>query len=194
MRVVVGLVGLVVVCVLAVVPLGASLVIPADFREVVTEAGLIVRGRVTDVRAVEVRGVGVDSIATVAVEGVIKGQSDAFVYVRVPGGEIGRYRFVMIGAPTFRAGQRAVFFLKRGADGFWRPIGLTMGIYRVQPDPVTGQPVVPPPLVGGRTAPVRGPAVRGDERRRSMPVAEFESLVRLVMLTPAGQAVPRSRR
>jgi len=179
---------------LAVVSLGASLVIPTDFREVVTEAGLIVRGRVTDVRAVEQRGVGVDTIATVAVENVIKGQSDAFVSVRVPGGEIGRYRFAMVGAPVFRPGQRAVFFLKRGADNFWRPVGLTMGVYRVQPDPVTGRPVVPPPLVGGRTAPARGPAVRGDQQRRLMPVAEFESLVRLVMLTPAGQAVPRGRR
>ena len=185
---------LVAAVVLAVVPVGATLVIPADFREVVTEAGLIVRGRVTDVRAFVVRDAGVDSVATVAVEGVIKGQSDAFVSIRVPGGQVGRYRFVMVGAPTFRAGERAVFFLKRGVDGFWRPIGLTMGLYRIQPDPVTGQPVVPPPLVGGRTAPLTGPAVRGDPRRRFMPVGEFESLIRLVMLTPPGQAVPRGRR
>ncbi len=175
-------------------PLEATLFIPTEFREVVRDAGLIVRGRVTDVRAVEVRGVGVDTVVTVAVEAVIKGQSEAFVFLRVPGGEIGRYRFVAVSAPVFRVGQRAVFFLHRGPDSAWRPVGLTMGVYRVQPDPISGLPVVPPPVVGGRNAPVRGPAVRGDARRRLMPVAEFESLVRLVMLTPAGQAVPRGGR
>jgi hypothetical protein len=179
---------------LAVASVGATLVVPADFRQVVTDAGLIVRGRVTDVRAVAVRGVGVDSIVTVAVEGVVKGQADTFVSVRVPGGEIGRYRYVMVGAPTFRVGQRAVFFLKRGADNFWRPVGLTMGVYRVQAAPVSGAPVVQPPLVAGRTASATGPAVRGDTRRRLMPVAEFESLVRLVMAMPPGQAVPRRSR
>ena len=181
-------------CALAAVPLSATLLVPVDFREVVSTSGLIVRGRVTDVRAIEVRDVGVDSIVTVAVEGVRKGQSDAFVYVRVPGGEIGRYRFVMVGAPVFKPGQRAVFFLKRGSDAYWRPIGLSQGVYRVQADPATGRLVVPPPLVGGRTASLTGPAVRGDERRKPMSVGEFESLVRLVMLTPAATAVPRGGR
>ncbi len=178
----------------ATVPIRATLVVPAEFREVVADAGLIVRGRVTDLRAVTVPNRGVDTIATVSVEGVIKGQTDAFVSIRVPGGEIGRYRFVMVGAPTFRTGERAVFFLKRGADGTWRPVGLTQGVYRMQPDPVSGLPVVPPPLVAGRNSPRTGPAVRGDPRRRLMPIAEFESLVRLVMLSPVGTAVPRGRR
>jgi len=178
----------------ATIPLGATLLIPAEFREVVAASGLIVRGRVTDVRTIGARDTSVESIATVSVEGVLKGQSESFVFVRVPGGEIGRYRIVMVESPVFRAGQRAVFFLKRGPDNFWRPVGLSQGVYRVQPDPLTGQPVVPPPLVGGRTAPLTGSPVRGDPRRRLMPVAEFESLVRLVMLTPPGQAVPRGGR
>jgi hypothetical protein len=100
----------------------------------------------------------------------------------------------MVSAPVFRAGQRAMLFLKKGTDSFWRPIGLNQGVFRIHPDPVTGQPVVPPPLVSGRTASATGPAVRGDPRRRLMPVQEFESLVRLVLLTPPGQAVPRGGR
>jgi hypothetical protein len=183
-----------VACACLVAPMGATLVVPVEFRQMVAEAGLIVRGRVTDVRAVAVRNRGVDTIATVLVEGVVKGQSDGFVSIRVPGGQIGRYRFVMVGAPTFTTGQRAVFFLSRSADGFWRPIGLTQGVYRVRPDPVSGLPVVPPPLVAGRTAALTGPTQRGDPRRRLMPIAEFESLVRLVMLSPPGTAVPRGGR
>jgi hypothetical protein len=185
---------LLIACASAAAPLSATLVVPAEFRQVVAESGLIVRGTVTDVRAVQVPDVGVESVVTVAVENVIKGQSDRFVYVRVPGGEIGRYRFVMVSAPVFRAGQRAMLFLKRGADNLWRPLGLYQGVFRIHADPATGQPVVPPPLVGGRTAPLKGRVVRGEPSRKLMSIQEFESLVRLVMLTPPGQAVPRGGR
>jgi hypothetical protein len=185
---------LLIACVCAAVPLSATLIVPAEFRQVVAESTLIVRGRVTDVRAVDIRDVGVETVVTVAVENVLKGQSERFVYLRVPGGEIGRYRYVMVGAPVFRTGQRAMLFLKRGPDNFWRPFGLNQGVFRIHPDPVTGLPVVPPPLVAGRTAPLKGPTERGDPRRKLMPVQEFESLVRLVMLTPPGQAVPRGGR
>lgn len=174
--------------------LHATLVIPAEFREIVTDAGLIVRGTVTDVRSFVVSGSVIDSVATVAVESLLKGPAETFVSVRVPGGEVGRTRYVMSGAPTFRVGQRAVLFLKRGPDAAWRPIGLTMGVYRVQAEPVTGRAVVQPPLVPGRTTATTGEVVRGDSRRRLMPVAEFESLVRLVIASPARQAVPRGPR
>jgi len=110
----------------------------------------------------------------------------------VPGGEVGRSRVVMIGAPTFRPGQRAVFFLRpTGTDSSYRPIGLTLGVFRVQAEPGTGRAVVAPPLVGGITEARSGPAVRGDTRRRLMPVQDFESLVKLVMASTAAQAVIR---
>jgi len=179
---------------LAGASLTATVVVPAEFREVVSDATLIVRGRVTDVRSFVVVGNLIDSVATVAVESVLKGQADTFVPVRVPGGEVGRTRYVLLGAPTFRVGQQAVFFLKRGPDNAWRPIGLAMGVYRVQAEPSTGRPVVRPPVVPGRTAAARGPTTRGDTRRRSLPVTEFESLVRLVMAAPPAQAVPRGGR
>src|SRR4051812_41767969 len=107
----------------------ATVIVPTEFREIVADASLIVRGTVTDVRAVEVRGEGIDSIGTIAVASVLKGSApDGFVSIRVPGGTIGRTRFVMIGAPELTPNEQAVFFLKRGADNFWRPVGLTMGI------------------------------------------------------------------
>ena len=176
-------------------PLGASVTVSAEFREIVAEATLIVRGRITDVRAVAVGGRGVESIGTIAVDGVLKGTSSSFVAVRVPGGVLGGRKFTMTGAPTLRIGHEAVFFLKRDQDGAWRPIGLTQGIYRVQSEPITGRPVVRPPLVPGRTAPIIGRAVRGDVRRTLLPVPEFESLVQLAMRMPAPpRAVPRGGR
>jgi hypothetical protein len=70
----------------------------------------------------------------VLVENLLKGQASSFVYVRVPGGTIGDIRYTMVGAPTFKTGQRAVFFLKPGiTDSTYRPVGLTMGLYRIQP-------------------------------------------------------------
>lgn len=178
------------IAVAAVVVLASSMtlvahtVVPVEFRQVVSEATLIVRGRVTDVRSVDatVPGQGVDSIATVLVENLLKGNASSFVYVRVPGGTIGDIRYTMVGAPTFKPGQRAVFFLKPGiTDTTYRPVGLTMGLYRIQAEPRTKRQVVEPPLVGGRTTAAAGPAVRGDVRRKLMPIAEFESLVRLQM-------------
>ena len=174
--------------------LTAHVVIPTEFKEIVSDSSLIVRGRVTDVRTVtpSVSGAPVESAVTVAVENVLKGNAQGFIYVRVPGGEVGNSRYVMVGAPTFKPGQRAVFFLRPGAfDTAYRPIGLTAGVFRVKPDPRSRQPVVEPPLVAGKTAAFTGPAERGDTRRRLMPVSEFESLVRLVIAAPAGTASPR---
>jgi hypothetical protein len=176
----------------AVLPARAHVLLPTEFREVVSDASLIVRGRVTDVRSVAVPAGGIDSIATVAVETVLKGHADSFIYVRVPGGELGRSRIVVSGAPTFRNGQRAVFFLRPSAhDSSHRPIGLTLGVYSVKPNPGDGRPVVEPPLVRGLTTPMLGSVTRGDTRRRLMPIQEFENLIRLVIASPPRQAIPR---
>jgi len=167
-------------------PLAAHVVVPTEFREVVAEAPLIVRGTVTDVRVVSQPGPTVESVATVAIESVLKGEADRFVSVRVPGGQVGTRRFVMVGAPTLVAGEHAVFFLRRDRSGSWRPVGLSMGVYPVRADRQTGRGVVAPPAVAGWTASV-GPVVRGDTRRQTVSVQEFESMVRLIA---AGRAIP----
>ena len=100
--------------------------------------------------------------------------------MRLPGGVIGRYRSVMTGAPTMKVGQQAVFFLKRGPADTWWPVGLSQGIYRVSQASARVVPTVRPPVVAGVTTNASGPVVRGDARRTSMPLPEFESLVRLV--------------
>lgn len=183
------------VLILAVVSVRADLTIPAEFRVVVNDAGLIVRGRVTDVRSFEVPGMGIDSVATIAVEHVLKGQANGFVYVRVPGGLVNGKRYVMIGAPNFRVGQRAFLFLRPGAtDTAYRPIGLSMGVYQIQADPRTRRLMVEPPVMAGRTTAASGAIVRGDRRRQSLTVADFEAVVRLAVASRPGQVVPRGGR
>jgi len=41
--------------------------------------------------------------------------------------------------------------------------------------------MVVPPVMPGVTTAVTGPVVRGDSRRRSLPLSEFESIVALVL-------------
>jgi hypothetical protein len=167
---------------LAAGTLTASTFLSAEFREVVSEASTIVRGRVTDVRAVRTPAGNVESVVTIAVETALKGSPEAFVAMRLPGGTIGRYRTVMAGAPEVRVGEQGVFFLKRGPGNALWPVGLAQGIYRVASTGPGGiVPMVHAPVLPGVTTNASGAVVRGDSRRKTLPVTEFESLVRLVL-------------
>ncbi len=160
--------------------LTASTFLSAEFREVVSESAAVVRGRVTDVRSVRSAAGDVESVVTIGVDAVLKGSADAFVSMRVPGGVMGRYRTVMTGAPVMRVGQQAVFFLRRApGNAFW-PVGLSQGIYRVTSSS-TGAVTVASPVLAGVTTNATGAVVRGDVRRKALPLGEFESLVRLVV-------------
>lgn len=177
--------GLVLVVGLASTDLAATVVVPTEFKEIVADATLIARGHVTDVRGVVVPNRGIESVVAVAIDSVLKGSAAEFITIRVPGGTVGRYTTRMIGAPRLRPGQRAIFFLKRDNNLAWRPVGLSMGIFHVRDAPLTGAPVVNPPVILGETADP-GRVIRGDRRREPLPVASFESLVRLVLAAQAG--------
>jgi len=164
----------------------ASTMLPADFRTTVLDATVIVRGRITDVRAVRSAVGDVETVATVAVEAVLKGEATAFVSMRMPGGTIGRYRTLMPGAPSVARGEAGVFFLKRAPGGVLWPVGLSSGIYRVAT--AQGRAMVAPPVMPGVTTATTGRVVRGDTRRRMLPLSEFESLVALVLGGSQGAA------
>jgi hypothetical protein len=167
-------------------PLSAHVTLPIEFREIVGSATLIVRGRVTDSRTLAAREWGVESTAAVAVERIIKGTAGEFVSVVVPGGSVGRYSWKMIGAPSLRTGERAVLFLKRDSGNLWRPVGLSQGVYPIAAS-ATRADYVDPPLVLSQNVD-SGRVVRGDARRRLMGVAEFESLVLMVMSSQSTSA------
>jgi hypothetical protein len=164
----------------------ASTLLPADFRTTVLDATVIVRGRITDVRPVRATAGDVETVATVAVEAVLKGEPVRFIAMRIPGGTIGRYRTVMPGAPQVVTGEAGVFFLKRAPGGAFWPVGLSSGIYRVAT--AQGRAMVAPPIMPGVTTATTGRVVRGDTRRRMLPLSEFESIVTLVLRGSQGAA------
>lgn len=154
-------------------PATATTILPADFGQMVTESQVIVHARVIDV-AGELVGPArtIESRVTVEVLAPLKGQPAAEVAFRVPGGRVGRYRRIFVGAPTFTAGDEVVLFLKGRAPALAMPYGLSQGVYRVSR--VTGSPLVIP------VPPIEGVAgtVRGDPARTPMPLDEFTRQVR----------------
>ena len=173
-----------------VVPVRATVAVPTDLADVVSTATLIVRGRVVDTRAfTDVANGPVTTAVTVAITEVLKGRAESTVTFRVHGGELGRYRHVMIGSPVFATGEVAYLFLKRAPDGALWTVGLGAGVYRVSSG--SGSPgalVVNPPVVAGVTATTGAPVVRGDSRRKPMSVSDFSGVVRLLMAREPGGA------
>jgi hypothetical protein len=160
----------------AVASVRATTIVPADLGELSREAVAIARGRVVDVRSqwTEDRGT-VETIVTLEVDSYLKGGLGATVRFKVPGGELGRFRTVVVGAPDFVVDQRVVVFL--GAHGPTVPyiVGFNQGVFRVLRSPDdSGWVVAPPPNVAGPAA-VR--IVRGDPTRRPVPLADFEQRV-----------------
>lgn len=175
----------VVVCGVALVcgarELGATVLVPAEFHEIVTGSQIIVYGRVTAIRPEwsDDRS-RIESIVTVTAGTYLKGGPGSTVTFRVPGGQIGRYRNVMIGAPQFQPGDEAVFFLTASGGSVAHIFGLNQGLYRVRVDAQTGQRlVVLPVLLSDGDQPRT--VVRGDPARRQLSLNEFAATVRQAM-------------
>jgi hypothetical protein len=67
----------------------------------------------------------------VEVAETLKGSPDNFVTVTVEGGTIGELTLTVSDAPAMRRGERAMYFLDRGARGAWIPHRRGLGILRV---------------------------------------------------------------
>jgi hypothetical protein len=157
--------------------MSAMVVVPAGFSEMVTASDLVVHGRVTAIRP---QLVGdrrtIETVVTVAVVDALKGQSGETVYFRVPGGQVGRYRRIMPGAPEFAEGDEVVLFLRGHAPAIPFPFGLSQGVYRVVRG-AGGSTLVTPPAI----AEVPGRVVRGDPSRRPIELSVFAQSVRAIV-------------
>jgi hypothetical protein len=162
----------------------ATVVVPADFTEVVTGSSLIALGRVVDVRPSWTDGRRqIDSVVTVEVFEWYRGGGGDMLSFTTPGGTIGRYQQRMVGAPTFTPGDEAFLFLKERPDGLPVVFGLSQGVFRVRPDARGQRQVVRPALLlpdGQDSQIVR----RGDPARRPVAVATFVSQLRGAMAAP----------
>jgi hypothetical protein len=175
------------IAVLCTVPLSATVVLPADFRDVVAGSQVIVHGRVVDVRAEWLDGRRrIETIVTIEAGTYLKGGPAERVTVRVDGGQIGRYKSVTVGAPEFSPGDEAVFFLTSRGPSMARIFGMGQGVFRVRTDAAGRRVVVQPALLSHGHGPVT--LRRGDAERRSLPLEAFAVQVRDVMAQAAGEA------
>jgi len=156
----------------------ATVVVPADLGELSHDAIAIVRGRVArvDAQFTEDRGT-IETLVTLEVESYLKGALGQTIRFKVPGGELGRFRSIVVGTPEFIVDQHVVVFL--GARGPSVPyiVGFNQGVFRVvRAADNSGWLVTPPANLPAVGASVR--IVRGDPARRPLPLADFEQKVR----------------
>lgn len=158
----------------------ATVVLPADFATVVNESTVAVHGTVVSVQS-GLTGARrtIESIVTVSVITSLKGTPGATVSFRVPNGQVGRYRRVMVGAPEFEEGDEIVVFLQGRAPAIPSLFGLSQGVYRVVRDGASRALVTPPAVMARGLAAER--VVRGDPVRTPMPVDQFAREVRSVL-------------
>jgi hypothetical protein len=156
----------------------ATVVLPADLGVLSREARTIARGRVVSLDSQWTRDHhGVETFVTIEVESYLKGALGSALTFRVPGGRLGRYRSIVVGAPDFALGQRIVVFLGHQAPGLPYVLGLGQGVYRLVPTD-SGWNVTPPAIVPAVGTATPGPIVRGDLARRPLALAAFESQVK----------------
>ena len=164
------------------VALQATVLLPIEFRELVTTAPVIVHGQVVDVRAEWADGRrSVETFVTVAVSEYLKGDLGEQMTFRVPGGQLGRYRTIFVGAPEFREGDEVVLFLMHSGPSYPYIIGLSQGAFRVVPEPRTGRRMVTTPIVMGRGGGEPERIVRGDVARKPVTIDAFRDAVRQVL-------------
>ena len=160
--------------------LRATVLLPAEFREIVAQSQIIAYGRVADaVPELSADRKRIETVVTFEVGTYLKGGPGETLTFRVAGGQVGRYRSVTVGAPMFEPGDEAILFMNVRADGQPYVFGLNQGVFRVQREPRTQRRVVMPPLLG------RGesfePVVRGAASRQVVPLEAFGAQVRAII-------------
>jgi len=155
----------------------ATVLAPIEFRELVTISSVIVHGRVTDAHGEWTDGRRtVETLVTISANDYLKGDLGGSFTIHVPGGQLGRYRTVFVGAPEFRAGDEVVLFLRAN-----RIVGLSQGAFRVVPDAQSGRPIVISPIVMSINPGAPEAVVRGDSRRAPVALDLFRDVVRQVL-------------
>jgi hypothetical protein len=160
----------------------ATVILPIEFRELVATAPVIVHGQVVDVRAGWADGRrSVETFVTIAATEYLKGDLGERMTFRIPGGQLGRYRTIFVGAPEFSEGDEVVLFLQYSGASYPYIIGLSQGAFRVVPEARTGRRMVTTPIVMGKGGGDAERIVRGDATRKPLPIDAFRDAVRQVL-------------
>jgi hypothetical protein len=120
-------------------PLDATLAVPAEIGTLVEEAQVIVHGRVVQLEGRAGHdGLGIETLVTLQVSSYLKGNLGSELTFVARGGQLGRYRSIVSGAPRFVEGQEVVLFLGAKAPSIPHVIRLGQGAFRVSVDRRTG--------------------------------------------------------
>jgi hypothetical protein len=124
--------------------LEATVILPASLEELVTGARAIVHGHVvvTEPRWADGHR-QIETLVTVRAEEYLKGDLGGEVTFKVPGGQMGPYRRVVVGAPTFREGDEVVVFLNAQGPAVPWISGLNQGVFRVAQNAAGVKVVIP---------------------------------------------------
>lgn len=187
--------------VILVVPLARAVsVVPPTLEELVSEADVVVRGIVTEVRGVEFdspQGRGIRTIVTLRVERTLKGSAGETVTLLQLGGTVRGRTLRVAGLPQFKPGDRQIVFVAGNGRMICPVIGGVFGRFFVRVDAATGRDQIfrndGAPLVSIADIPspfaVRpppGPSFAGG----GMAGSEFES--RIVSLAASLPPTPRT--
>ena len=165
-------------------PARATVLIPADLGELSRDALAIARGRVAALNGQWTEDHGsIETIVTLEVESYLKGSLGSTLRFRVPGGELGRFRSIVVGAPELAINQRIVVFLGARGPSVPHVLGLSQGVFHVsRAADNSGWLVTSPVMMPATAGDVR--VVRGDPARRALALDQFEQTVRSLAGAP----------
>ena len=129
----------------AMIPAGATTVIPPSFDELVEQAQVIFQGTVTDVQS-QWAGEGAErhivSYVTFRVDESIKQEPGATYTLRMLGGTVNGETMGVADAPVFKKGDRDILFIENNGTQFVPLVGIMHGRFRVLHDLTTGKEIV----------------------------------------------------
>jgi len=169
-------------------PAAATIVVSLDLAQLVQGADTVAYGRVVDVFTVRVDGRYSETLVTLAPSALLKGQASGDIVFRVPGGEMGRYRTVVVGAPVLHVNDEVVVFLAGQPPRVPHVVGFSQGVLPIMRDEAR-RPIVLAPPVADRLGGQR--VVRGGAPTRVMMLSAFADDVRaMVEGRPRGERLP----
>jgi len=115
------------------VTLHATTLSRLNLDEMVDKSTAIVRARVVATRS-ELRGSLIYTFYTIQPLERWKGTVSASSEIVILGGEAGGVRQSFAGSPQLAIGDEYVFFLWTGQSGLTQIMGLSQGVFRIQPD------------------------------------------------------------
>jgi hypothetical protein len=156
----------------------ATTLVPADLGELSRDAIAIARGRVVsvDTQWTDDRR-SIETLVTLDVADYLKGDLGSTLQFRVPGGQLGRFRSIVVGAPEFTEDEHVIVFLGSRGPSIPHLVGFSQGVYRVVPAATSRGWIVTPPAIFPSASGTHA-IVRGDPARTPLPLAEFEQRVR----------------